>query len=127
MYFKVVQKNREEKNSSTLYLLVSSGNENFASPEKDTTLWNSSQLFLNSFVEKTTAYSLEQNIKAQENTVNDSQKKLATLQNDEKDLAEKIKKYQEDLANNLNNQKGQQQDIEVQQKVLGNLILKRKG
>ena len=77
MYFKVVQKNREEKNSSTLYLLVSSGNENFASPEKDTTLWNSSQLFLNSFVEKTTAYSLEQNIKAQENTVNDSQKKIS--------------------------------------------------
>ncbi|HMG67947.1 MAG TPA: hypothetical protein VK588_09680, partial [Chitinophagaceae bacterium] len=28
MYFKVVQKNNEEKNNSTLYMLVSSGNEN---------------------------------------------------------------------------------------------------
>ena len=52
MYFKVVQKIKEEKNSSTLYLLVSSGNEKFASPEGDTTLWNSSKMFLNSFVEK---------------------------------------------------------------------------
>ena len=127
MYFKVVQKNEEEKNNSTLYLLVSSGNENFASPEQDSTLWNDSKIFLNSFVEKTTAYSLEQDIKAQENTVDDSRKKLETLQKDEKDLAEKIKKYQDDLANNQNNQKYQQQDIENQQRLLESLIVKRKG
>jgi septal ring factor EnvC (AmiA/AmiB activator) len=108
-------------------MLVSKGNGNFASPQIDTTLWNGSQVFLNSFVEKTSAHNLEQNIKTQENTVNDSQKKLVTLQNDEKDLAEKIKKYQSDLSNNLNNQKDQQQDIENQQKMLESLILKRKG
>ncbi len=126
MYFKVVKKNNEEKNNSTLYLLVSSGNENFASPDRDTTLWNSSKMFLNSFIEKTTAYNLEQNISAQENTVKASQKKLATLQKDEKDLVEKIKKYQDDLANNRNNQKDLRQDIENQQKLLESLILKRK-
>jgi len=127
MYFKVVKKNNEEKNNSTLYLLVSSGNENFASPERDTALWNSSKMFLNSFVEKTVAYNLEQNITAQENAVKTSQKKLATLQRDEKDLAEKIKRYQNDLGNNQTNQKDQQQDIENQQKLLERLILKRKG
>ncbi len=119
MYFKVVQKNKEEKNNSTLYLLVSSGNENFVSPEGDTTLWNSSKMFLNSFVEKTTAYSLEQDITAQENKVKDLQNKLATLQKDEKDLAEKIRKNQED-------QKNLQQDIENQNKILEDLKLKRK-
>ena len=127
MYFKVLQKNKEEKDNTTLYMLVSKGNGNFASPQMDTTLWNSSQVFLNSFGEKTTAYSLEETIKAQENTVNESHKKLVTLQGDEKDLAEKIKKYQSDLSNNLNNQKDQQLDIENQQKLLGSLILKRKG
>jgi hypothetical protein len=127
MYFKVVQKNKEEKDNTTLYMLVSKGNGNFASPQMDTALWNSSQVFLNSFVEKTTAYNLEQNIKAQENTVNDSQKKLVALQNDEKDLAEKIKKYQSDLSTNQSNQKDQQQDIGNQQKLLESLILKRKG
>ena len=112
MYFKVVQKNNEEKNNSTLYLLVSTGNENFASPEVDTTLWNSSKSFLNSFIEKTTAYNLEQTIIAQEKIVKTSQKKLATLQKDEKDLAEKIKNLQ--------------QDIENQQKLLESLTLTRK-
>jgi hypothetical protein len=127
MYFKVVKKNNEEKNNSTLYLLVSSGNENFASPEVDSTLWNSSKMFLNSFVEKTVAYNLEQTITAQENAVKTSQKKLANLQKDEKDLEEKIKRYQNDLGNNQTNQKDQQQDIENQQKLLESLILKRKG
>ena len=119
MYFKVVQKNKEEKNSSTLYLLVSSGNENFASPDGDTTLWNSSKMFLNSFVEKTTAYSLEQNIKHQENTVKEFQNKLTELQNQEKDLGDKIRQNQED-------QKTQQLNIENHNKILEDLKLKRK-
>jgi len=55
MYFKVVQKNQEEKDNSTVYLLVSSGNENFVSTDGDTTLWNSTKVFLNSFVDNTTA------------------------------------------------------------------------
>jgi hypothetical protein len=119
IYFKVVQKNKEEKNSSTLYLLVSSGNQDFASPDGDTTLWNSSKMFLNSFVEKTTAYSLEQNIKHQENTVKEFRNKLTELQDQEKDLAEKIRQNQED-------QKNQQLNIEGHNKILEDLKLKRK-
>jgi len=118
MYLKVVQKNKEE-NSSILYLLVSSGNENFASPEGDTTLWNSSKMFLNSFVEKTRAYTLEQNIKHQEITVKEFQNKLTELQSEAKDLAEKIRQNQED-------QKNQQLNIENHNKLLEDLKLKRK-
>ncbi len=120
MYFKVVQKNKEEKNSSTVYLLVSTGNENFASPEGDTVLWNSSKMFFNSFVENTTAFSLEQDITAQENVLKDAQNKLTNLQKDEKDLADKTAKNQEA-------QKDAQLNIETQSKVLDDLKLKRKG
>ena len=120
MYFKVVQKNNEEKNNSTVYLLVSTGNENFASPQGDTILWNSSQAFFNSFVEKTTAFSLEQEITTQENIVKDAQNKLTNLQKDEKDLADKTVKNQEA-------QKNEQLNIETQNKVLEDLKLKRKG
>ena len=120
MYFKVVQKNKEEKNNSTVYLLISSGNENFVSPDGDTTLWNSSKMFLNSFVDKTTAYSLEQDIKEQENKVKESQDRLGKLQKDEKDLIDKITK-------NQNDQKNQQLDIENQNKILEDLKLRRKG
>jgi hypothetical protein len=75
-------------------------------------------MFLNSFVEKTTAYSLEHHIASQENTVRDSQNKLAKLQEDEKDLTNKITKNQEA-------QKNQQLDIENQTKILADLKLKR--
>ena len=63
------------------------------------------------------------------NTTNDVEGTILgkLKQIDEKGLAEKIKKYQSDLSNNLNNQKDQQQDIENQQKMLESLILKRKG
>lgn len=120
MYFKVVQKNKQEKDNSTMYMLVSTGNENFASPESDTTLWNSAVTFLNSFVDKTTAYNLEQSITSQENKIKDSQNKLAALQREERDLADKI-------AKNQNSQKDQQLDIDNQVKQLEDLKLKRKG
>lgn len=126
MYFKVVQKNNEEKNNSTVYMLISKGNDNFISPDNDPTLWDSAQIFLNSFVEKTTAYSLEQDIIQQQTAVTDSQNKLLALQKDEKDIADKIKKYQDDLLNNQNNQKNQQADIANQLKLLEDLKAKRK-
>ena len=120
MYFKVVQKNNEEKSNSTVYLLVSTGNENFASPQGDTTLWNSSQNFFNSFVEKTTAFNLEEQVTAQENTVKDAQNKLKKLEEVEKDLAGKVTGNQED-------QKNAKLNIESQNKILEDLRLKRKG
>jgi len=127
VYFKVLPKNAEEKNNSTLYLLVSNANGVFASPVVDSTVFNSAQMFLNSFLAKTTAYNLEQSINSQENTVKDSQKKFATLQQNEKDLTNKIKKYQDDLLANQNRQKDQQLDIANQQKLLETLQSKRKS
>lgn len=126
MYFKILQKNKEEANNSTVYMLVSSGNENFATPEKDSTLWNDSQTFLNSFVEKTVAFSLEKSITDQQTSLNTSQKKLLSLQKDERDLSDKIKKYQDELLNNKNQQREQQLNIDTQVKSLADLIIKRK-
>ncbi len=120
MYFKVVQKNHQEKSNSTLYLLVSNGNENFVSPESDSTLWNSAVAFLNSFVDNTTAYNLEESITHQENTVKSAQNKLSSLQKDEKELADKI-------AKNQSNQRDLQLDIDNQVKLLADLKLRRKG
>ena len=127
MYFKVVQKNKEEKDNSTVYLLVSTGNENFTSPLDDTILWNSAEAFLNSFVDKTTAYNLEQSITNQESMVNIAQNKLSSLQKDEKDLANQIKKYQDGIVKIRNSQKDQQVLMENQVKLLEDLKLKRKG
>jgi hypothetical protein len=126
IYFKVVQKSNEEKNNSTLYMLVSKGNGSFVSPDNDAALWDSSTMFLNSFADRTTAYSLEQDIVKQGTVITTSQAKLTSLQKEEKELADKIKKYQDELLANQNNQKNQQQDILNQSKLLDDLKLKRK-
>lgn len=119
MYFKVVQKNKEEKNNSTVYLMVSNGNGNFVSPESDSALWNSSQMFLNGFVEKTTAYSLEQDISEMEAKLKKSQNYLASLQKEEKEMTDKINENREE-------QKTQEMNIQNQSKSLEDLKLKRK-
>ena len=108
-------------------MLVSNGNENFISPVADSALWNHSTIFLDGFIERTLAYSLEEDITSQEGTVKASQKKLSTLQDGEKDLADKIKKHENDLTDNRDKQNDQKRDIENQVLILENLKLKRKG
>jgi len=126
MYFKVVPKNKEEITNSTLYMLISNGNENFVAPDGDSALWESSKMFLNGFVERTGAFSLEEEIKSQENTVQQSQKKLTALQQDETGLMDKITKYQDELSINRDNQKDEQKNTIKQAVHLENLRLKRK-
>jgi Uncharacterized conserved protein len=118
MYFKVVPKSREDKASSVIYLMVSKGYDNFVSPQEDLTLWNSAQNFLNSFVGRTTAFTLETDIKGQEKAVKESEGKLVKYQEDEKGLNSKMKKLQQEIADNQRFQQEQQSDIESQRKKL---------
>jgi hypothetical protein len=127
MYFKVVQKNAEEKNSSIIYLLVSTGNENFSSPDRDTALWNNTKVFLDQFVENTVVYKLEQDIKKQEDVIARSKKELTTLQKGEKELEDRIKKLQGELLQNQSDQAQQHLGITEQEKSLETLKVKRKA
>lgn len=127
MYFKVVPKNKNEKNNSLLYLLVSTGNENFTSAERDTMLWNNAKNFLNSFIDNTRAYSLEQDIDKQEKTLTDAEKELSTLRKDEKELSDKIRKLQDELRDNQKSQADLQENVETQAKSLESLKAKRGG
>jgi hypothetical protein len=126
MYFKVVTKNDVEKNNSTLYLMVSTGNDYFISPEEDSASWNRSRAFVDGLLLSSASYSLEREIENQETVLIDSRNKLTRLQEDEKQLTEKVKKLQEDIASNQSNQAEQQTDIELQAKALETLKLKRK-
>jgi hypothetical protein len=125
MYFKVTPKNDVEKDNSTLYLMVSTGNDYFITPEEDSSSWNRSQAFVDGLLLSSASYSLEREIENQETVLIDSRKKLARLQDDEKQLTEKVKKLQDDLVSNQSNQTEQQSDIELQVKLLENLKLKR--
>lgn len=124
LYFKVDRKSRKQKNESIIYLLVSKGNENFISSGSDDTIYNAAKNFLNGFVTQSAVYKLDLDIKAQEETVKDAEKKLGKLRDEEKNLSKKIEDLQNDLKKNRETQLEQQKTIENEQKKLVELRVK---
>jgi hypothetical protein len=116
LYFKVDQKSRK-LDQTNMYLLVSKGEENFVGRD-DTAVYNSAKRFLDGFVTETASYKLQLDIKAQEETVKDSEKKLAKLKDNEKDMEKKIEQLQNDLKKNREQQVNQAQVIELEKKKL---------
>lgn len=119
LYFKIDQKTRK-LDQTNMFLLVSKGEENFIGRD-DTTVYNSAKRFLDGFVGETASYKHQLDIKAQEETVKDSEKKLAKLKENEKDMEKKIEQLQNDLKKNREQQVNQTQVIELEKKKLGEM------
>lgn len=122
LYFKVEPRKRE-KDQSTIHLLVSRGDENFI-PASDTATFAAAQRFLNNFVAETGAYKLTLDIQAQEEAVRNAEKKLAKLQDDERDMKKKIENLENDLRKNRSEQEEQQRKIEEERRKLSGLRTK---
>lgn len=122
LYFKVDQKSRK-LDQTNMYLLVSNGEENFIGRD-DTAVYNSAKRFLDGFVGETASYKHQLDIKAQEETVKDSEKKLTKLKENEKDMERKIEQLQNDLKKNREQQVNQVQVIELEKKKLEGLKAK---
>ena len=116
LYFKVERHGRKSKDESTIYLLVSKGNENFISSASDEETYNAAKKFLNGFVESSAVYKLDRDIMDQEEILKDAEKQMTKLENNEKDLIKKIKQLEEDLKENKKNQEEQVKKIENQKK-----------
>jgi peptidoglycan hydrolase CwlO-like protein len=118
LYFKVEPKSRKQKDKSLIYLLVNKVSEGFINSGAD---YSAAQRFLNGFLEQSAGYKLDLDIKAQESTLKDAQKKLTKLQDDEKSINKKIEQLQSDLKKNQQDQENQQKSIESEQKKLEEL------
>jgi len=122
LYFKVDQKSRKV-DQTNVHLLVSKGEKNFIGRE-DTAVYNSAKRFLDGFVTETASYKLQLDIKAQDETVRDSEKKLEKLKENEKDMEKKIEQLKNDLKKNREQQVNQAQLIELEKKKLQDLRAK---
>jgi hypothetical protein len=116
LYFKVTPDN-SVKDGCIMYLLASKGNENFIT-ETDKTSFSSVQSFFNKFTSETAKYNHNLNVLAQEDAVKKAEKKLTSLQDDEKDLHKKFEKLQDDLAKNKADQESQQKSLESERRKL---------
>jgi hypothetical protein len=123
LYFKFDHK-RRQKNSSTVYMLTSSGEENFVDPATNDSTYAAAKQFLNSFVSETATYKLNLDIGAQEEAVRNAEKKYARLQEDERDMNKKIENLQNDIRKNQEQQQDQQRAIEEERRKLTELQTK---
>jgi hypothetical protein len=122
---KVERKSRREKDESTVFLIISRGDENMIA-RSDALLNSNVKTFLNRLVPHVQAYNLEHEILAQEAVVAKAEKKLKDLKEDQESLEKKIKNLQEDLGDNAKNQQGQQKEIDNEKQVLDAMRNKRK-
>jgi hypothetical protein len=118
LYFKVDRRGSKKDNQSVMYLLTSKGADNFISDASDAGIYSASQRFLNGFVNETATYKHTLDVKSQEETVAKTEKKLAGLMDEEKDLTKKIAKLQDDLRKNKEDQAKQQMVIETERRKL---------
>lgn len=119
LYFKVESKGRK-KEESAIYMLIGRG-ENYFISSSDETVYDAGKKFMNGFIDQAAAFKLDLDIKEQEETVKDSEKKLDKLKDNEKDMVKKIDQLQKDLKKNQEDQKSQEKTIEDEKKKLDDL------
>jgi hypothetical protein len=121
LYFKVEPRGKKDNETATIYFLVSKGDEKFITPETDQALHSAAKKFLNKFVDESAAYKLQKDIEAQEEAVQEAEKKLTKIQDSEKELLKKIAQLQEELKQNKLQQENQVKVVETEKVKLTNL------
>ncbi len=114
----VERSSRKDNDKSTLYLIMTKGDENAMEKMSAEDIANA-KLFLSNLLPAVEAANLELEIKAQQDVVAKAEKKLKDLKDDQASLEKK-------LQDNKTNQESTQSDIESQKQKLGTLIGQRK-
>lgn len=123
--FKVEKK---DKNTSTVYMIVGPvGSNNSPAIAGSTQDYSSgSTSFLNGLSNTTSDYSLEQEIKKQEEELKKAEKKSGDLVNDGSDMQRKLTKLQSDMEENRKRQSDQLVEVQKQKDALTQLQAKRR-
>ncbi len=122
---KVERKSRKENDQSVVYFIVSRKDENIIA-RNDALLNSNVKTFLNRLSPDVEAYNLEVQIKDQEAILSKAEKKLGEMKDDQESLEKKIKKLEDNLKENANDQYDQQKEIEKQKQILEMMKSKRK-
>ncbi len=119
LHFKVEPKSKKEKDISIVHLIVARSSENVAlRSDYDTYKIEEGKTFLNGLVPHVASYSLDVNIKEQDEVVKKAEKKLRNLESDQKDLEKRIQNLQDKLAQNKKDQESQTAEVAKQHDVL---------
>ena len=129
LYFKAERKSRRDKDMCTLYLIVARNGEDVKTRTSDASkgsLDGATDL-LDDMVPAIEAYSLDLQIKDQEETLKKNQKKYDNLVQDSVDYTKKIKALQDKLDQNRKDRDAQDTETKKQSDILDVLRGKRKN
>ena len=126
LYYMAERKSRRNKDNSTLTLMISKGEENFASKGKDAALLANGKTYLDSILPMITAFDLEMQIANQEDEVKKADKKYNNLMDDGQSLEKKRKGIEQDIEDNKKDQEKSSGDLEKQKQILETLKASRR-
>ena len=126
LYFKIDRKSRKEKDVAVVNLLISTGNENFISDATDPGTMGKAKNYLDNLRSSIEAYDLQQQINQQQDAVAKAEKKYKSLMDDADDLQKKKRKLEQQIEDNLKDQKNQQDEIQKQRQLLESIRSRQK-
>ncbi len=98
LYFKVSRKDKKNKDASVVTLLVSQGFETFITPASHPKEFDRAKIFMNSFLQTSSAADIDVQINSQDDAVKKADKRLETLKDELNELRKKMKYTSEKLA-----------------------------
>ncbi len=125
LYFKTDRKSRNEKDATTVTLMVSTGFEKFVDENTDAALITKAKAYLAGFTPMVAAYDLELQITEQENVAAKAARTLVNLEDDALSLQKKKTKIEADIANNITASMAQKATVEKEGLILKTLKEKR--
>jgi hypothetical protein len=109
IYTKVVK--NKDKTSCTVFMSVSKGYENFATPGTDKQIFENMKNFLNTFVKDVMIYSLDLKLADKLDEVKKEEKRYDNLVDDEKDLQKDKVNIENKIVNKLKEIKDKKEEV----------------
>lgn len=127
LYFRVEPNDKDKKNQSVLYVLVSKGGDQFISTAENAAVINNVKDYLKELMPQFEQVTLLAKVKEQEDLVKKEEKTYTRLVDEEKNLEERKKKVEKDLIDNKSAQQKQKSEVEKQKQLLQTLKSKLKS
>jgi len=126
LYFKVDRKSRQQKDVSTVTLLLSSGYDKFISEADNPEVIANAKNILNEHIASSAAMDLELQIKEQQEINKKADSKLSDLISDSTSLQKKKIKLEQEIVENSKKQELQRAEVEKQKQIFDKLAARRK-
>jgi hypothetical protein len=125
-YFKVEQGDKKNENTSTVYILVSKGYDNFISRANSPDVYKAAIKYLEGLMAKFEAKKLDIDIENQAKIVKDAEKKYNNAVDDGKTLADKKAKIEQQISDNTKVQEESKASLDKEKELLETLNKKKK-